>query len=388
MCHSIAILGSTGSIGRQTLEVAASLGDTVRIVALAAHSNVDLLAEQARQFRPAVVALQSAAAVDRLRQQLEDLPVEVSCGPEGIRQVATVPAADLVVSAMVGAAGLHPTLAALQAGKHVALANKETLVTAGAFVMREAEAAGRHVLPLDSEHSALFQCLLGEPPESVLRLILTASGGALRDLTAEDLAGVTVADVLAHPTWNMGAKITVDCATLMNKGLEIVEAHWLFGIPMDRISVLLHRQSIVHSLVEFVDGSVKAQLGPPDMRLPIQYALTFPQREPAEWPRLNLADIGTLTFETPDFTRFPCLELAVEAGRRGGTAPAVLSAADEVAVEAFLSERLSFIEIPRVIEKTLSDHTVVDDPELEQVLAADAWARERAAELLPTGSAP
>lgn len=386
MPRTIAVLGSTGSIGTQTLEVAESLGDAVRVVALAAHSNVDRLAEQVRTFRPAVVALQSAEAAERLGRRLGRLPVEIGSGEEGIRRVATAPAADLVVSAMVGAAGLQPTLAALQAGKQVALANKETLVTAGAFVMREAEAGGGRVLPLDSEHSALFQCLLGEPPEAVLRLILTASGGALRDLSDEELAGVTVAEVLAHPTWNMGAKVTVDCATLMNKGLEMLEARWLFGIPLDRISILLHRQSIVHSLVEFVDGSFKAQLGPPDMRLPIQYALTFPDREPADWPRLNLAAVGALTFETPDFSRFPCLALAEAAGRRGGTAPAVLSAADEVAVQAFLDERLSFSEIPGVIERTLSDHTVIDEPHLEQVLAADEWARRRAARLLPAVS--
>jgi len=381
MNQGLAILGSTGSIGVQTLEVAECLGDQVRVVALAANSNVEALASQVRRFRPLAVALRDPAAAGRLRQEVGSLDVAVWEGDEGMERVATHPEAQLVVSAMVGAAGLLPTLSAIRAGKHVALANKETLVAAGAIVTGEAARAGVRLLPVDSEHSALFQCLVGEPVGAVERLILTASGGALRHLSPAQLSKVTVADVLAHPTWNMGDKLTVDCATLMNKGLEILEAQWLFGIALDRISVVIHHQSIVHSLVEFVDGSAKAQLSPPDMRLPIQYALTYPGRAPADWPRLDLAGVGSLTFEEPDFARFPCLELALDAGRRGGTAPAVLSAADEVAVQAFLEGRLAFTEIPRILHQTLTAHTVADSPELAEILEADAWARALAASL-------
>ncbi|MDI3280695.1 MAG: 1-deoxy-D-xylulose-5-phosphate reductoisomerase [Bacillota bacterium] len=374
----IAVLGSTGSIGRQTLEVVAAHPERLQVVALAARRNVRLLEEQVRTFRPSRVALQDKAAAAELRTRLSDLEVQVLAGEEGLEEVARGPA-DQVVSALVGAAGLAPTLAALRAGISVALANKESLVMAGGLIKREAERSGAGIIPVDSEHSAIWQSLRGEPREHVRKLILTASGGPFLRTPPEAMARVRPQEALRHPRWEMGAKITVDSATLMNKGLEVIEAHWLFDQPFERIEVLIHPESIVHSLVEMIDGSVLAQLGRPDMRLPIQYALSYPERwEGRVQPRLDLAAVGALHFEVPDAERFPCLRLAYQAGRLGGTAPAVLNAANEVAVHAFLEERIPFLAIPRVVEHCLERHEVEAAPELEGILGADEWARREA----------
>jgi len=363
----LAILGSTGSIGQQALEVVASFPGRFRVLALAAGKNRDLLARQAAQWQPEMVSLDGPDLPGNFRRA-------------SLEEIAAYPAVDLVVVATSGKAGLSPTLAALRAGKRVALANKEVLVMAGEVVMREARPG--QLLPIDSEHSALWQCLVGEERENIARLVLTASGGPFLRLPLEELPGITPEEALAHPTWRMGKKVTVDAATLMNKGFEAIEAHWLFGIPYERIEVLVHPQSLVQSLVEFVDGSVKAQMAPPDMRLPIQYALTYPQRlENPHLPRLDWKRFSSLTFEPPDFERFPCLRLALEAGREGGTLPAVLSAADEVAVELFLSRRISFAAIPRLVEKALEGHRPIPHPSLEEVLEADKSGREKALEV-------
>jgi len=373
----LAVLGSTGSIGRQTLEVARSLGERVRVVALAAGRNHGLLLEQAREFSP--LALWCA---DRRRHT--ELLAACDARWSSMEEIATRPDVDIVVVATSGRAGLAPTLAALRAGKTVALANKEVLVMAGNLVTAAARAGGGQLRPVDSEHSAIWQCLWGEDASAIRRLILTASGGAFRDRPVAELASVTAAEALRHPTWNMGRKVTVDSATLLNKGFEAIEARWLFDVPLERIDVLMHRESIVHSLVEFTDGSVKAQLAPPDMRLPIQAALTYPDRLSSLATRLDLAELGSLTFSEPDVERYPCLKLALEAGRRGGTYPTVLAGADEVAVERFLRGEIRFDEIARVIESVLSGHTSMDDPDLEDILAADDWARRQAHAPLPT----
>lgn len=368
----LAVLGSTGSIGRQTLEVVRSLQGRLRVVALAAGVNVTLLEEQAREFSPQFLYAEREG--DYLRQRIGsgDLPSRWA----SMEEMAGHPEVDLVVIATVGAAGLGPTLAALRAGKAVALANKEVLVMAGHIVTAEARRHGAQLRPVDSEHSAIWQCLWGESPESVQRIVLTASGGPFRDTPLEELAQVTAEEALRHPTWQMGQKVTVDSATLLNKGLECIEARWLFDVPLERIEVLLHRESIVHSLVEFRDGCVKAQLGLPDMRLPIQCALTYPERLPSSMvPRLDLRSLSTLSFGMPDMKRFPCLGLALQAGRRGGTYPAVLSAADEVAVRHFLAGHIGFLDIARAVEDALSAHQGVSHPSLEEILAADAWAR-------------
>ncbi len=364
----LVVLGSTGSIGRQTLDVVRALPGRFNLIGLAAGGNATLLEEQAREFRPRFVCCDREA--DYLRQR-------VSAQWADREQMAAHPDADLVVVATVGIAGLAPTLAALRAGKTVALANKEVLVVAGQLISAEARRHGAELRPIDSEHSAIWQCLWGEQPDSVERIILTASGGPFRDTPIEELDRVTAEQALRHPNWQMGQKITVDSATLLNKGLECIEARWLFDVPFDRIDVLLHRESIVHSLVEFRDGSVKAQLGAPDMRLPIQCALTYPERVPGgAVPRLDLKRIGSLTFGTPDMNRYPCLNLALEAGRRGGTYPAVLCAADEVAIQHFLAGRLRFTDIPRIIEGALGAHNNTADPTLDDVLASDASARD------------
>ncbi len=369
----LAILGSTGSIGRQTLDVVRSLPDRFRVVALAAGDNVTLLEEQAREFRPAFVYASREGEYLRARAAAGHLPSRWA----EMEEMAVHPSVDIVVVATSGAAGIGPTLAAVRAGKAVAIANKEVLVMAGHIVTAEARRAKAELRPIDSEHSAIWQCLWGEDPASVERIVLTASGGPFRDLRPEELARVTAEEALRHPNWQMGRKITVDSATLLNKGLECIEAHWLFDVPLERIDVLLHRESIVHSLVEFRDGSVKAQLGVPDMRLPIQCALTYPERLPgAAVPRLDLEMIGTLNFGLPDSKRFPCLRLALDAGRKGGTYPAVLAAADEVAVQHFLAGHITFPDIAHLIDDALSNHRSIANPSLEQVLAADAWARE------------
>lgn len=367
----LVILGSTGSIGQQTLDVVRSLPDRFQVLGLAAGRNVTLLEDQAREFRPRLIWSEDAEAKAGLR----------AAAGRGARwasleEQAAHPEADLVVVGTVGRAGLEPTLAALRAGKAVALANKEVLVMAGAVVTQAAKKGGGQLLPIDSEHSALWQCLWGEQPSAVARVILTASGGAFRDYTPEQLAEVTPEEALRHPTWEMGRKITVDSATLLNKGFEAIETRWLFDVSLERIEVVLHRESIVHALVEFVDGSVKAQLGEPDMRLPIRAALCYPERVASAAARpLDLARVGVLHFERPDVRRFLALTLALRAGRMGGTYPAALAAADEVAVDHFLAGRLRFVEIPRLLEDALSAHQPASDTDLEAVLAADAWAR-------------
>ena len=382
MGHSVrglAILGSTGSIGRQTLEVVQSLRPRFRVVALAAGHNITLLEEQAKEFSPHLLWADREA--DYLHQKTATGAIRARWTP--MEEMAIHPDVDIVVVATAGKAGLLPTLAAVRAGKAVALANKEVLVMAGHLVVAEARRHEADLRPVDSEHSAIWQCLWGEDRKNIARIILTGSGGAFRDRPLDELERVTPEQALRHPTWQMGHKITVDSATLLNKGLEAIEAHWLFGVPFDKIEVVLHRESIIHSLVEFCDGSIKAQLGMPDMRLPIQCALTYPQRLPTGRPkRLDLGRLGSLGFSQPDLHRFPCLGLALEAGRRGGVFPAVMAAADEVAVDHFLGGHITFLDIAKVIEATLSAHPGVSDPSLEEVLAADTWARQWAQDWL------
>ncbi len=377
--RGIAILGSTGSIGRQTLEVVRDLRPRFRVVALAAGHNVTLLEEQAREFSPQLLWADREA--DYLHQKTARGAIRARWAP--MEEMAAHPDVDIVVVATAGKAGLLPTLTAAKAGKAVALANKEVLVMAGHLVVAEARRHEADLRPVDSEHSAIWQCLWGEDRKNIARIILTGSGGAFRDKPLDELERVTPEQALRHPTWQMGHKITVDSATLLNKGLEAIEAHWLFGVPFDKIEVVLHRESIIHSLVEFCDGSIKAQLGMPDMRLPIQCALTYPQRLPTGRPgRLDLGRLGSLAFSQPDLRRFPCLSLALEAGRRGGVFPAVMAAADEVAVDHFLAGHITFLDIAKVIEATLSAHPSVSDPSLEEVLAADTWARQWAEDWL------
>lgn len=378
----LALLGSTGSIGLNTLAVVAEHPDRFEVTALAAGSNVELLADQIRAVHPALVSVageeERAALLSRLAPDVR-AQLQVECGPQGAEAVAAS-GADVVVSAMVGAAGLGPTLAAIRSRARVALANKESLVAAGELCMAAVRQRGATVIPVDSEHSALFQVLQGQRVADVRRLLLTASGGPFR--ARRDLSRVTVDEALAHPTWSMGPKVTVDSATLMNKGLEVIAARWLFGVAAERIEVVIHPQSVVHSLVELVDGALLAQLGPPDMRLPIAYALTYPERLRLAPASVPLPQLGPLTFEAPDRQRFPCLELAYQALATGGTAPAVLSAANEVAVEAFLARRLPFLEIPTVVGATLEAHRPAPADALEAVLEADRWARQHAAEHL------
>ena len=377
----LAILGSTGSIGRQTIEIISHYPDRFQVLALTAGRNVHRLAEQARQLKPELVVVENADPAKELRGMISN-SIEVMVGDEGLIAAATHPQAELVVVAVVGARGILPTLAAIDADKDIGLANKESLVAAGELVMAKAKERQVRILPIDSEHSAVFQCLQGQDPDHLAKIILTASGGPFRTYTNEQLEVVTPKEALRHPNWDMGAKITIDSATLMNKGLEVIEAHWLFGLPYEQIQVLVHPQSIVHSLVELVDGSVLAQLGPPDMRLPIQFALTFPERWPAPWPRLSLADVGSLTFAEPNKELFPCLSLAYAAGKEGGTMPAVLNAANEEAVEAFLQERIAFLDIPRVIGEVLETHQNKERPTIDDTLAADRWARRQAQHIM------
>ncbi len=371
---NIAVLGSTGSIGRSTLEVIAAFPDRFRACVLTAHSNVDLLQEQIQRFRPATVVVSDANTAGGLRSRLNH-STRVLSGEAGLVEAVTGPAVDLVVSALVGFAGLIPTLRAIEAGKQIALANKETLVVGGELIMEAVRKHGVRLLPVDSEHSAILQCLQGEDPASVARLILTASGGPFRDVPCELLAGVTPEQALAHPTWRMGNKVTIDSATMMNKGLEVIEAYWLFGLERERIQVVVHPQSIIHSLVEFVDGSVKAQLGVPDMKIPIQYALTFPERGRSMSRRLDLAAIGSMTFFPPDLGRFRCLGLAFEALGAGGTAPAVMNAANEVAVQLFLEGKIGFQGIPAMIEEALAGHAVRRGASLEELIEVDRATR-------------
>jgi 1-deoxy-D-xylulose-5-phosphate reductoisomerase len=386
----LAILGSTGSVGEQTLAVAEAFPDRYRVVALAAGRSVAKLAEQARRVRPELVSIGDETGARELRERLGPAAdaIEVRVGEAGLDAVATHPA-DVVVAALVGAVGLRPTLAAIGAGRDVALANKEVMVMAGALVLRAARASDAALLPVDSEHSAIFQALSGQRRDDVSRLILTASGGPFRTWDAERMARATVEEALNHPNWDMGPKITIDSSTLMNKGLEVIEARWLFDVPPERIDVVVHPQSIVHSLVEFVDGSVLAQLGLPDMRIPIAVAIGWPERVPLKTPRLDLAALGRLDFEAPDTKRFPCLDLAFEALRGSEEAPCVLNAANEVAVEAFLAGRIPYPAIADTNAAVLHDHldarAGVAVTTLADVAAADAWARESARARLCAG---
>jgi len=372
----LAILGSTGSIGRSCLQVVDGLAGEFAVSYLATLDDAEVVAEQALKYRPQAVAIVSGRCPEGIRQQLRQRGIEVWLGAEATLQVAAEGDYDLLVNAVVGAAGLVPTLAAVERGKPVALANKETLVAGGEIVM--GRAAGRQVpiIPIDSEHSAILQCLMGEEPKAIQRLILTASGGPFLDLDPARFREVTVEQALAHPNWRMGPKITIDSATLMNKGLEVIEAHWLFSVPVERVDVVIHPQSVVHSMVEFVDGSVKAQLGVPDMHIPIQMALTYPRRQPSSWPRLDFGRYPRLDFRPPDLQRFPCLQLAYQAAHTGGTLPAVMNAANEVAVAKFLARSITFDRIPQLIERAMAAHQVVAHPEVEDVLASDRWARD------------
>ncbi len=378
---NVVVLGSTGSIGENALRVAKALPDHLRIVAIAAQRNTDRLFEQARELGVAHVAVGDVEAAESCASSIPD-GVTLHAGPGGLVDLATLAEADIVLCSVVGLAGLPPVLAAVERGTDVALATKEVLVGAGQRVMQICERTGARLLPVDSEHSGLFQCLAGHGVDGagVQRMILTASGGPLRDRYDVDLDAVTVDEALAHPTWNMGPKVTIDSATLMNKGLELIEAHWFFGIAFSRLDVLVHPQSIVHALVEFEDGNSVAHMTRPDMRFAIQYALTWPDRCEGGLPPLNLAELAGLTFELPDRKRFPCLDLAVAAGEAGGTATAVLNAANEVAVERFLAGDIRFSGIWRVVESALSDHKRIDDPDLDAIMAADQWARKFARE--------
>ena len=378
----IVILGSTGSIGTNTLDIVAKFPEEFRIVGLTAATKDEKLEEQLRMFQPQIVALADHAAAARLRARCKDLPVEILSGLEGVAQVAELPEAALVISAIVGGAGLVPTLAAIRARKQVALANKEPMVMAGHLMQEEARRHGVTIFPVDSEHSAIFQSMEGHRREDIRRLILTASGGPLWELSREQMRDVKPAQALQHPNWKMGSKITIDSATLMNKGLEIIEARWLFDIPPSQIEVLVHRESIIHSLVEYKDGSVIAQLGLPDMRTPISYAMQYPARVPLDTPPLDLASIGTLTFFQPDHERFPCLGLGYQALRTGGTSPAVLNAANEIAVAAYLQEGIGFLDIADVIRTTTEAYTASEVSTVEDALEADRWAREKAEELV------
>ncbi|OGW13679.1 MAG: 1-deoxy-D-xylulose-5-phosphate reductoisomerase [Nitrospinae bacterium RIFCSPLOWO2_12_FULL_45_22] len=379
----VIILGSTGSIGVNTLRVIQEHQDKYEILGLATHKNSSLLESQARKFNPRIVSLYDDEAADKLQKKLIDLDIEVWKGLQGTVQLATHPEADLIVSAIVGAAGLIPTYAAIKARKRVALANKETLVMAGELIAKEADML-ENIIPIDSEHSALFQSLTGVDKKDIKRIILTASGGPLRHYTAAEMERVSLAEALKHPNWAMGKKITIDSATLMNKGFEVIEARWLFDMPQEKIEVTIHHQSIVHSMVEFIDGAVIAQLGIPDMRIPIAYALSYPERLPNQLPPLDLTQVGTLTFEKPDLNLFACLRYAYCALEIGNTMPAVLNAANEVAVQAFLTNTIKFLDIPRIIEKAIDHHSPSPILSLEDVLAADQWGREMATSLLPT----
>jgi 1-deoxy-D-xylulose-5-phosphate reductoisomerase len=378
MIKHISILGSTGSIGQSTLAVVEKYPDRFKVVGLAAGNNLEILEQQVRRFSPSLVAVVSPASAEMLKKRCADLKVTILSGVEGMVQVAAMDEAEITVSAIVGTAGLVPTMAAIHAKKTIALANKEVLVTAGELVMAECLSRGVKLLPVDSEHSAIFQCLHAGANQDIRKLIVTASGGPFRTFAKKDLEQVTLAQALKHPNWSMGRKITIDSATLMNKGLEVIEARWLFGFRPEMIKVLVHPQSIIHSMVEYTDGAVVAQLGMPDMKGPIAYALSYPERLDDVSPPLDLAAIGTLTFEEPDMDRFPCLVYAYEALRAGGSMPAVLSAANEVAVKYFLDEKIRYTDVARVIRSVMDAHAPFSITTVEDALKADLWARKEA----------
>ncbi|WP_340673359.1 1-deoxy-D-xylulose-5-phosphate reductoisomerase [Brevibacillus agri] len=375
----IALLGSTGSIGTSTLEVVEQHPEEFSVVAMAAGTNVELLAQQVETFRPELVSVGNEQAAARLRERLgSGYKPEIVCGSEGLKLVARHEAASMVMTAVVGSVGVAPTLAAIEAGKTIGLANKETLVSAGPVVMKRAKEKGVAIIPVDSEHSAVFQCLQGERAEDVARVILTASGGSFRHLSRQELQKVTIEQALAHPNWSMGAKITIDSATMMNKGFEVIEAHWLFDLPYEQIDCVLHYESIIHSMVEYKDRAVMAQLGTPDMKVPIQYAMSYPGRKNLTTEPLDLVKIGSLHFAAMDFERYPLLQLAYECGKAGGTYTAVLNAANEVAVDLFLKGAIAFLDIEKVVRQTCEAHKGVHNPELEEIFEADRWARTHA----------
>jgi len=380
MQKRIAILGSTGSIGTQALEVISQHPDLVEVEVLTALNNVDLLIEQSIRYKPNVVVIGNENHYEQVKSALENHPIKVYCGADAIAQVGTFDSVDMVLTAMVGFSGLKPTIEAIRAGKSIALANKETLVVAGELIMKEAEANRVPIIPVDSEHSAIYQCLVGEGNNRIEKIILTASGGPFREWDRKDLERVSPDQALRHPNWCMGPKITIDSATLMNKGLEVIEARWLFGVGPDEIEVVVHPQSIIHSMVQFSDGSIKAQMGLPDMRLPIQYAFSYPHRYDSDFERFNFLKHSSLTFERPDTKIFRNLALSYEALRKGGNWPCILNAANEVAVEAFLKEKIGFLQIPDIIEETLSRSTHIKAPELEDYFNSDLLARRVAQE--------
>ena len=373
MVKCVSILGSTGSIGRQSLDIIDHLG--IRVGALTAQSSVDRMAQQCKQYLPKLAVMGTREAAEQLRGCLGDLPVKISWGEEGLMEAATLPEADCVITAVVGMVGLKPTLAAIDAKKRIGLANKETLVCAGQLVMEAARKHGVQIIPVDSEHSAIFQCLMGESHKQVERLILTCSGGPFYGMDPEKLRKVTKADALKHPNWKMGAKITVDCATLMNKGLEVIEAMRLYDMPLEKVDVVIHRQSIIHSMVEFCDGAVMAPMGTPDMRLPIQLATTYPERKDCVVEKLDLLTCGPLTFDKPDEEAFPCLALARACGKAGGTACPAMNGANEEAVGLFLADRIGFYDIYRLVKKAVDAVEFIENPDLTQILEADAKAR-------------
>ena len=382
MAKQIAILGSTGSIGTQTLEVVRNYSDRYQVYALCAHRSVDLLIAQAQEFHPEVVCIADESLYSTLREGLTGLDCKVWAGEDAIAQMVTMPSIDVVVAAMVGYAGLRPTIEAIKAGKTIALANKETLVVAGEIICRLALEHYTPILPVDSEHSAIFQCLAGEDKNEIEKILLTASGGPFRTFSLEQMESVKAADALRHPNWDMGAKITIDSASMMNKGFEVIEAKWLFGVPVEKIQVLVHPQSIVHSAVQFTDGAIKAQLGAPDMRLPIQYALSYPERLAADFPRADLLKLGNLTFEEPDLKRFPNLGLAYEAMHRGGNMPCVLNAANEVVNLAFREGRCGFLQMSDIISETMDKMPFLAQPTYEDYVTCDADARRIAEKLV------
>lgn len=376
MTKKIAILGSTGSIGTSTLEVIREHPDQFEVVALAAGTQVERMISQVREFHPKIVSMATKEAGEKVAKETNG--VRVLWGEEGLLEVATYADATHLVSALVGSRGLLPTLCAMQAGKRVGLANKETLVIAGHLFKDELEKANSKIIPIDSEHSALFQCLNGERRESVSKIMITASGGSFRDWSRDDLKKATIETALAHPNWSMGDKITIDSATMMNKGFEVIEAHWLFGMSYDQIEVLIHPQSIIHSMVEFHDGAIMAQLGTPDMKVPIQYALMYPERLPLPTQRIDFQKQSRLDFWEPDLTRYPCLKMAIEAGRLGGSLPTVLNAANEVAVDGFLTRKCSFLNIEEIVVQCLNKHQLVTEPCLEEIQEIDGWTRRLA----------
>jgi len=382
MKKKLAILGSTGSIGTQTLDVVRSNPDRFEVYAICAHHNADLLVKQALEFRPEIVCIADETLYESLNAKLSTLNCKIWAGADAIAQMVTFPSIDIVVAAMVGYAGLRPTIEAIKAGKTIALANKETLVVAGELICNLAQQYHTPILPVDSEHSAIFQSIVGESDNEIEKILLTASGGPFRTFAREQMAHVKAADALKHPNWDMGAKITIDSASMMNKGFEVIEAKWLFGVPADKIEVLVHPQSIVHSAVQFADGAIKAQLGAPDMRLPIQYALTYPERLASDFPRADLFALQSLTFEKPDLERFPNLQLAYDAIAKGGNMPCVLNAANEVVNLAFREDRCGFLQMSEIIAQTMARATFIAKPTYEDYVSSDAEARRIATALL------